>query len=104
MEVTGQIVVLNATEKVSDKFSKRLVVVKTEGDYPQTIPVEFTQDKTAVLDKYSIGDNVTVEFNLRGNEFKGKYYVSLLCWKTSKLDGSSASTNTGDKGDDSLPF
>lgn len=101
MEVTGQLVVLNATEKVSDKFSKRLAVVKTEGDYPQTIPVEFTQDKTSVLDKYKVGDNVTIEFNLRGNEFKGKYYASLQGWKISKLEGGSVSSNSSN---DSLPF
>lgn len=35
--------------------------------------------------KYNkVGDSVEVEFNVRTNEYQGKYYTSLTSWKCSK--------------------
>lgn len=35
--------------------------------------------------KYNkVGDQVSVEFNVRTNEYQGKYYTSLTSWKCSK--------------------
>lgn len=86
MDISGKIVVIGETETVGTKgFQKRLVVVETDDPkYPQKIPVEFVKDKTAVLDNFSVGQQVTVQFNLRGNEYQGRYFVALQGWK---IDG-----------------
>ena len=85
MEITGTIIVLNDTETIGSKdFKKRLLVLKTEENYPQTIPVEFTQDKTTVLNNYAIGDLVKIGINLRGSEWQGKYYANIQGWKIEK--------------------
>ena len=85
MEIVGKIIVIGATETIGAKeFKKRLLVLKTEENYPQTIPVEFTQDKTTVLNNYSIGDLVKVGINLRGSEWQGKYYANIQGWKIEK--------------------
>lgn len=89
MEISGKIIVLNDTESIGTKeFKKRLVVVQTDEQYPQTIPVEFTQDKTALLNNFSIGDFVKIGINLRGAEWKGKYYANINGWKIDKADSS----------------
>jgi hypothetical protein len=87
-EVTGKIIVLNDAELVgaAQTFKKRLVVVETDEQYPQKIGIDFVQDKTAVLDKYKVGDTVKVLTNIRGQEYKGKYYVSLNGWRIEKLE------------------
>ena len=34
-----------------------------------------------MLDDFSVGDDVVVQFDIRGNEYNGKHYVNLSCWK-----------------------
>lgn len=85
MEVFGQIIVVGATETIGAKgFKKRLVVVKTDEQYPQTIPVEFTQDKTNLLDNFEIGDTVKIGINLRGTEWQGRYFANIQGWNINK--------------------
>jgi hypothetical protein len=85
MDLQGEIIVIGETETIGAKgFKKRLVVIKTDEQYPQTIPVEFTQDKTNLLDNYSIGDIVKIGINLRGSEWKGKYYANINGWNINK--------------------
>lgn len=83
MEVTGKIIHIGETETFGSAgtFKKRLVVVETNEQYPQKIPVDFVQDKTTMLDAFMIGSDVVVSVNVRGNEYNGKYYVSLNGWK-----------------------
>jgi single-strand DNA-binding protein len=92
MEITGKIIVIGETETVGTKgFQKRLLVVETDDPkYPQKIPLEFVKDKTEVLDNFSVGQQVTVSFNLRGNEYNGRYYLSAQGWKIEGGTGGSA--------------
>lgn len=101
MQVQGRIKVIGQTEQVGDNFSKRLLVVETEDTYPQQLPIEFVKDKTAILDKYKVGDSVTVDINLRGSEYKGKYYANIQGWKIEKSEG--ATQQPEDDGSN-LPF
>lgn len=81
-EIKGEIIVLEETKTYGNNgFQKRILVVKTEGEYPQTVPVDFVQDKCAILDQYAVGQQVTVAFNLRGSESNGRYFPSLQAWK-----------------------
>lgn len=85
MEVQGEIIVINNTETIGAKgFRKRLAVVKTDEKYPQTIPVEFTQDNVSLLDNFIIGDIVKIGINLRGTEWKGRYFANIQGWQISK--------------------
>jgi hypothetical protein len=90
-KLVGTIKVLNDTVQVSEKFSKReLVVTVEDGMYPQDISLQFTQDKTSVLDAMNVGDKVEVSFNLRGREWTSptgevKYFNSLEGWRIEKM-------------------
>ncbi len=87
MEVSGKIKLINETQTFDSGFSKREFVVTTSEQYPQDIKLEFTKDKCSLLDMYKEGQDVTVGFNLRGNEYNGKYYVNLQAWKIGHNDG-----------------
>lgn len=89
MEIKGTIKRLDATIQVSDKYSKRELVVETEGQYPQPILIQFSQDKCAVLDGYNVGDVVEVGINLKGREWTSpqgevKYFNTVEGWKIEK--------------------
>ena len=90
MQVAGKLVVINATQVVSDKFSKRIFVVETSDQYPQSIEFQLTQDKCDCLDAYKLGDEVNVSLNIRGREWTSpagevKYFNTLEAWKIERI-------------------
>ena len=87
MELSGKIILIGKEEVLGSAgtFKKRLLVIETEEQYKQKVPIDFVQDKCSILDKYSIDDEVKVGINIRGNEYNSKYYVSLNGWKIEKL-------------------
>lgn len=93
MQIHGKIEVINDTQKISDKFSKREFVLTTEAStqYPQSISMEFTQDKCDLLNLYQVGQDVSVDFNLRGRKWEGpqgvKYFNTIQAWKIEAVNG-----------------
>jgi hypothetical protein len=86
-EASGKIKLISDTQNFPSGFSKREFVVTTgDGKYPQDLKFEMVKDKCAILDNYKEGSDVKVNFDIRGNEYNGKYYVNLSCWK---LEGGS---------------
>ena len=43
----------------------------------------FGTDKVAELDRFQVGDEVKVSFNLRGREFNGRWYNDVRVWRIS---------------------
>lgn len=97
-EVIGKVIHIGQTEIVGSAgtFSKRLIVVETAEQYSQKVPIDFVQDKCSILDNYQIGNDVKVSVNIRGNEYNGKYYVSLNGWKIEK-DGNAQMSKKSDE-------
>lgn len=85
-EVIGKVLLIGQTETVGSAgtFKKRLIVVETNEQYSQKIPIDFIQDKCDILDSYNLGDDVKVSINIRGNEYNGKYYCNLQGWRIEK--------------------
>jgi hypothetical protein len=95
MNVQGKIKVIGATESIGAKgFLKRLLVIETAEQYPQSLPIEFTQDKTSLLDNFNIGDDANVSINLRGSEWQGKYYANIQGWRIEKSESEKKSQRT----------
>lgn len=81
-EATGTIKIIFETQTFPSGFMKREFVLTTgDENYPQDIKFELIKDKCSWLDQFQQGQQVSVNFDIRGNEFKGKYYVNLNCWK-----------------------
>jgi O6-methylguanine-DNA--protein-cysteine methyltransferase len=66
------------TQTFKNNFKKREIVLISDEEYPQEIKFEFTHDEgIQALDNYLEGEEVTIAFLLKGNEFQGKYYTNL---------------------------
>ena len=91
MEVQGKIKVIGETQTFgSNGFRKREAVITTEEQYPQSIMVEFVQDKCDLLNSYSPGQDVKISINLRGREWvnpqgETKYFNSIQGWRIENL-------------------
>lgn len=89
MQVQGTIKFIGQTEQISQSFSKRDIVVMTEesSQYPQPILVQFTQDKCDLLNIFQLGQQVTIDINLRGREYQDKqtgqprWFNTIQGWK-----------------------
>lgn len=87
MEIKGTIKKIGVTETIGNNgFQKRQVIIETGGNYPETLAIEFVQDKTAILDNYNVGNNVVIGINLRGREWTNpegevKYFNSIQGWR-----------------------
>ncbi|HEY8937647.1 MAG TPA: DUF3127 domain-containing protein [Cyclobacteriaceae bacterium] len=84
--LTGELIVKNDKVQVTEKFSKREFVIKTDGEHPQEVQFQLAQDKCALLDSYNIGDKIDVNFNIRGREWTSpqgevRYFNTLDAWK-----------------------
>jgi len=111
MEIKGKVHEVGATQQVSDKFTKRNLIIEYAENptYPEYIQFEAQQDKTALLDGLKAGDEVEVSFNLKGRPWTNKegvtnYFNGLIIWRISTLSNTSATqtNNSGEK--DDLPF
>lgn len=85
MTVEGNIKLIGETVTFDSGFTKRQIVVTTNETYPQEIAIDFIKDGCTMLDSFEVGQNVCIAINIRGNEYNGKYYVSLQGWKIDNI-------------------
>lgn len=92
MEATGKIHTVMDAVQVSERFTKREFVVEMNDNpkYPQVVLFQATGDRCDQLDGLQPGDEVRIEFSLRGREWKSpkgevKYFNSLDVWKIEAL-------------------
>ena len=87
MEIQGRIKQIFPSQMLGQKgFEKRDLVIVTEEQYPQTIIIQFTQQRCDLLDSLQVGQNVKVYINIRGREWTNpqgetKYFNTIEGWK-----------------------
>lgn len=124
MEAKGRVHAIFEKKEVSARFTKREFVLELADNpkYPQTVLFQMTGDKVSQLDDIQVGDEVRIEFSLRGREWRSnsgeiKYFNSLDVWRiertsapqTSRQASRSATSNSaagggGGGADDDIPF
>lgn len=90
LELNGKLKVVFDVQTFPSGFSKREFVITTDEQYPQDVKFELVKDKTSLIDKFTVGDQLKVSFNVRGNEYQGKYYVSLGAWRVENIGAAAA--------------
>ena len=93
-ELSGKLEVIFDTVQRSPTFKTREFVLKTveEGTgrtFESFIKFQCVQDKTELLDKYRVGDQVKVYFNIRGTKWekdgRTNYITNLDAWRLEGL-------------------
>ncbi len=93
-ELNGTLKVLEDLQTFASGFTKREFVIEVpDGKYPQMVKFETVRDKIEQLDSLNIGDELKVTFDIRGNEYKGRYYVNLNAWKIESSGGGQGGGN-----------
>ncbi|MGQ1944104.1 DUF3127 domain-containing protein [Ornithobacterium rhinotracheale] len=90
MEVVGKVKKILEPQTFNSGFTKQEVVILTQEQYPQTLAIEFLQDKVNLLTNIKEGDDVKISINLRGREWVNpegvtKYFNSITGWRIEPL-------------------
>ena len=87
MEIQGRIKQIFPSQVIGQNgFEKRDLVIVTEENYPQTIIIQFTQQRCDLLNNLQVGQNVKVYINIKGREWTNpqgetKYFNTIEGWK-----------------------
>jgi len=86
MEIQGRIKQIFPSQLIQNGFEKRDLVITTIEQYPQTIIIQFTQQRCDLLNNLQVGQNVKVYINIRGREWRSpygetKYFNTIEGWK-----------------------
>ena len=103
LTIQGKIIAIYPTIQHSESFKSREFVIETDGQYPQPVKFQLTQDKVTVIDAYKEGDMIDVSFDIRGNKYQDKYFNNLNAWKIARVGGRGASELTN-KPEPDMPF
>ena len=105
INVNGTLYTIFETKQITERFQKREFVVEMADNpqYPQVVLFQLTGDRCGQLDEYKVGDEVGIEFSLRGREWtspKGdvRYFNSLETWSVETV-GAQADEPGFDAGD-----
>lgn len=106
LQITGKLIEKYDVQQVSEKFKKREFVLEVYEEYNgQTYTnfakMQLVQAKCDIIDRFNIGDSITVSFNVKGNKWekdgKVSYITSLDAWKV-ELVSAAAPTATSNNG------
>jgi hypothetical protein len=90
LEVTGKLAVKYDTQQVKESFKKREFVIELSEEingnvYTNFAKMQLVQAKCDILDRYNVGDQIKVSFNLKGNRWekdgKVNYITNLDAWR-----------------------
>jgi len=112
LTITKVLKVQKGTSKSGKEWQKLTFVGETTEQYNNIYAFElFGDEKVENFNKYNkVGDVVDVDFNVSCNEWQGKYFTSLSCWKVFKAESSKPKGETPEAVipetdvEDDLPF
>ena len=88
MEIKGKIIVVllevSGVSKASgNPWKKREYVLETAETYPKKVHFDFFGERA---DQYplSVGDDITLSFDIESREYQGRWYTSIRGWKAEK--------------------
>ncbi len=104
MDIEGRIKLIYDTQTFASGFQKREFVITTKEQYPQDVKFELTKDRVDIIDQYQQGNEIKVHFNIRGNEYNGKYYVNLQAWRVESIANANATSAEPRSTSDDVPL
>ena len=109
LKVRGSITKILSTETgqgSKGEWKKLSFVLDTKEEYNNIYCFDiFGNDKVDDFLKYNKeGKDVEVDFNVRTNEYQGKYYTSLQAWKVFKAEPVNSKEQAPDRETEDLPF
>lgn len=121
IETSGRIHKVFEAKQITERFRKRefVIALADNSRYPQLVMFQLTGDRCESLDGFEEGDEVKVEFSLRGREWESpqqemRYFNSLEVWAIERVGAGAPASGPFDEepplpdgppmGEDDIPF
>jgi len=107
----------SGVSRAGNSWKKQLFVIETNDQFPRKVCFTLFNDKVALLEPFSPGEELEVAFNLESREYNGRWFSDINAWK---IDGAGSRGNSvpppppfeigdipperADEGSDDLPF
>jgi len=117
--IKGKIIQISDEKQIKENFKTRDFVIFVENEkkpeYSDHITLQFSQAYCDLLDKFEVGQEVEVKFDVKGKKYEKngevKYFNTLSAWKIEFVGAGTAASPqpkqqeiiTDNNGDD-LPF
>lgn len=103
MKITGKLLEVKDIQQISDTFKKREFIVEyaENPNYPEYLVFELIQERCNLIDPLKVGQEIEVNFNLRGRKWINpegvtKYFISLQAWRLEAMSNLEATSNEVD--------
>lgn len=102
-EITGKLIARFDIVQRSESFKTREFVIEKAEDangrtFTNFVKFQCLQDKTAMPDRFNIGDEVKIQFNIKGTKWekdgKTNYFTNLEAWRMESLKLSQNNENS----------
>ena len=89
-EITGRLILKSDIQQKTESFKTREFVIEKQDEIAGRIISNYvkfqcTQERVALPDKFNIGDEIKVYFNIRGTKWqkdgKESYFTNLDAWR-----------------------
>ncbi|HTN46127.1 MAG TPA: DUF3127 domain-containing protein [Flavipsychrobacter sp.] len=103
-EITGKLAVKYDTQQVKESFKKREFVMEIAEEingnvYTNFAKMQLVQGKCELLDRFNEGDQIKVNFNIKGNRWerdgKVNYITNLDAWRIEAATAGTAASPAG---------
>ena len=93
-ELTGKLLIKSDTTQRTETFKTREFVVEKSEDINGKLITNFikfqcVQDRTGIVDRVNVGDEIKVHFNIRGSKWekdgKVSYFNNLDAWRIEQV-------------------
>lgn len=87
MEIKGKIILalpeVTGTSKAGNPWKKKEYVLETQESFPRKVHFDFFGEKA---DQYNltVGEVITLSFDIESREYNGKWFTSIRGWKAEK--------------------
>ena len=104
--LTQKLTVETGTSKAGKEWKKQTIIIDNGDQYnPNTSISFFGDDKVKMLEKFNVGQDISVGVNISSKEFNGKWYNQIDGWKVNTGEvAANPALNESDDSSGDLPF
>lgn len=74
----------SGVSRAGKEWKKQEFVIETEEQFPRKICFTLFNDKSALVEGISTGEEIEVSFNVESREYNGKWFHNINAWKIEK--------------------
>lgn len=104
-KLTKKLTIEKGVSKANKEWAKQTIILDNGNEYNPNVAISFFgDDKVKMLEKFNVGQDITIGVNISSKEFNGKWYNQIDGWKVNEAGSTPNPALNNSDVDDDLPF